>query len=106
VDRVNHRPTGGNVEPAGLSVFGRWSRDPVLGVFARFDLWQPDRRSDNRVDSRLWIAGVDWQPIKDVHIMPNMEYQEYVARGSAVAPAFHDLQARVTFYYRYSRPQS
>jgi hypothetical protein len=106
LDCVNHRATGGNVEPAGLSAFARWSRDPAFGAFARVDLWRPDRRAANRVDSRLWIAGLDWQPMKDVHVMPNFELQEYLARGAAVAPPWHDLQARITLYYRYSRPQS
>jgi ribonuclease-3 len=34
-------------------------RTATLAGFARFDLWQPDRRLDNRVDSQLWIAGLD-----------------------------------------------
>ena len=106
MDRVAHRATGGNAEPAGASLFARWSSRPTLGAFARVDVWQPDRRADDRVDSRLWIAGLDWQPLKDVHVVPNVEVQEYLAKGVAIAPAQHDVQARVTFYYRYSRPQS
>jgi hypothetical protein len=38
--------------------------------------------------------------------MPNIEAMEYIDKGTAVAPGQHDLQARITFYYRYSRPQS
>src|SRR6185295_5079652 len=98
--RVNHRPVGPNQEPRGYSVFTRFTATPTVGGFARFDLSQPDKRLVNRVDSQLWIAGLDWQPFKDLHVMPNIEATQYVAKGTAVAPAFHDLQARLTLYYK------
>jgi len=106
VDRVNHQPTGINKEPFGLSLFGRTAPRPELAFFGRVDLWQPDRRLDNRVDSQFYIAGFDWQPFKDVHFMPNFEYQRFESKGTAVKPAHNEMQARITFYYRYSRPQS
>ena len=106
LDRVNHRAGAPNQEPRGVSIFGRVAPYPVLAGFARFDLWQPDRRLTNRIDSQLWIAGLDWQPLKDVHFMPNVEATQYVAKGTAVAPAHHDLQARLTVYYRFVKPQS
>ena len=105
VDRVNHRPAG-NQEPFGFSAFVRGTPWSTLAAFGRFDLWQADRRADNRVDSELWIAGLDWQPFPDVHFMPNIEATQFDAKGTAVAPAHHELQARMTFYYRFSRPQS
>ena len=104
--RVNHKGPAPNQEPRGYSVFARGTWTPTLAAFARFDLWQPDSRADNRVDSQLWIAGVDWQPLKDVHIMPNIEATQYEKKGAATPPAHHDLQARVTFYYKFSKPQS
>ena len=107
LDRVNHLPVAtGNQEPFGFSVFARGAATPTVAAFARFDLWQPDRRADNRIDSQLWMAGLDWQPFKDVHVMPNVEGTEYDAKGTAVAPPHHDTQARVTFYYRFSKPNS
>ena len=106
VDRVNHRPVGGNQEPFGYSVYVRGTPYATLAYYARFDLWQPDKREDNRVDQQLWIAGLDWQPFKDVHVMPNVEATQFDAKGTAVAPPHHELQARVTFYYRFSKPNS
>jgi hypothetical protein len=41
-------------------------------------------RAANRVDSDLYIAGLDWEPLKDVHLMPNVEATQYHARGTAV----------------------
>ncbi|TMQ69198.1 MAG: hypothetical protein E6K80_12520 [Candidatus Eisenbacteria bacterium] len=106
LSRVNHKSGVPNQEPRGYSLFARGTLTPTVGAFARVDQWEPNHRLDNRVDSRLWIAGLDWQPYKDVHVMPNVEATEYIAKGTAVSPSHHDLQARVTFYYRYSKPQS
>ncbi|TMQ47962.1 MAG: hypothetical protein E6K71_08450 [Candidatus Eisenbacteria bacterium] len=77
---------------------------PTLGAFARYDRWEPNKRAANRVDQDLMIGGLDWQPYKDVHVMPNVEATKYRAKGTATAPAHDDLQARVTFYYRFSKP--
>jgi hypothetical protein len=106
VDRVNHKGATASEEPRGLSVFARGTATPTLVAFGRFDYWIADKRQADRVDSQLWIAGLDWQPFKDLHIMPNVEMAQYVAKGKGVAPSHHDLQARVTLYYRFSRPQS
>ena len=103
VDRVNHSPSG-NQEPFGLSVFARTAPPTAkLAAFARFDRWQPNTRAANRIDQDLYIAGFDWQAYKDVHVMPNVEAIDYRAQGTATAPA-NDVQARVTFYYKLSKP--
>jgi hypothetical protein len=104
VDRVNHATSGGNKEPFGFSVFGRWKAHPRIQVFGRYDRWQPNTRAANRIDSDLWIGGFDWEPYKDVHFMPNIEAAQYHAKGTAIAPPHHDLQARMTLYYRFSKP--
>ena len=104
--RLNHGGAKPNAELRGISVFGRGSIRPTLGAFARFDQFQNDVNKPNRVDFQLWIAGLDWQPIKDIHIMPNVEATQYLRQGTAVVPSHHDLQARITFYYLFSRPQS
>jgi len=104
VDAVVHSRVAPNTEPRGLSLFARLTPTPTLGGFVRYDRWNPNKRADNRVDSDLIIGGLDWQPYKDVHVMPNVESAQYRAQGTAVAPAHHDTQARVTFYYRFSKP--
>jgi hypothetical protein len=104
--RVNHGGPAANKEPRGASLFARGVVTPTITAFARVDHWQADHDTPNRVDSRLWILGLDWQPLKDVHVMPNIEETQYLAHGTGVAPAHHDLQARVTFFCKFSRPQS
>ena len=104
LDRVNHSPAG-NQEPFGVSVFARAAYPTAnVAAFARYDRWQPDTRAANRVDSDLYIAGVDWQVYKDVHLMPNVEATQYRARGTAIAPTHHDMQARLTFFYKFTKP--
>jgi len=107
VVRLNHRAAGvANQEQRGLSLFGRGTMSQTLGAFARVDFWSPNIRTSNRVDSRLYIAGVDWQPFKDVHVMPNVEAMQYLGKGHAVAPGQADVQARITLYWKFAKPQS
>ena len=104
VDRIIHAPGVPTVEPFGISVFARTKPMGKCVAFARFDRWQANTRLANRIDSDLYIAGVDYEPIRDVHFMPNIEATQYHAKGTADAPPHHDFQARMTFYYRFSRP--
>jgi hypothetical protein len=102
--QVAHSRVAANTELRGFSAFARAMPMPTLGAFARFDRWIPNKRATNRLDSDLIMAGVDWQPYKDVHVMPNVEATQYHAKGTAVAPAHHDTQARITFYYKFTKP--
>ena len=106
VDQVTHKPVGAYAVARAHSVFARYAPRPTLAAFARADFWQPDRNAANRVDQQLWIAGLDWQPLKDVHFMPNVEAMQYHAVGTGVVPPHHDLQARVTLYWKFTKPQS
>ena len=104
VDRVNHSVTTRNAEPFGFSVFGRYKVQEKATAFARMDRWQPNTRAANRIDTDMYIAGVDFEPYKDVHVMPNIEATQYHARGTTDAPPHHDVQARVTFYFKFAKP--
>ena len=95
-----------NQDQRGYSIYVRTLPRPTFGAFARFDAWDPDRNQPNRVTSQLWIAGVDWTPFKDVHFMPNIEATQFDAKGTAVAPAHHELQARLTVFYKFAKPNS
>jgi hypothetical protein len=106
VDCVAHMGPLPTQEPRGLSVFARGTATPTLGAFARLDLWTPDKRLASRVDSQLWIAGLDWRPFRDVHLMPNVEAVHYVRKGAAVAPSHSDIQARITFFYAFGGPHT
>ena len=100
--QVIHTPV--HTYPVGYSVFARFAGTAKLHAYARYDKFQPDTKGANRVDQSLYIAGFDWEPYKDVHLMPNIESMQYDARGTATPPPHHDTQARITFYYRFSKP--
>jgi hypothetical protein len=106
VEQVGHRPAGVFSYAVGHSVFARYSATPTLAGFARVDFWQPDLNTANRVNQRLYIAGFDWQPLKDVHFMPNVESLQYLAKGNGVVPPHHDLNARLTLFWKFTKPQS
>lgn len=105
-DQVKHHIGAPNQEPVGLSVFARAMPTDLFGLFVRYDLWQPDKRLANRVDTNFFIAGFDWQVYKDVHLMPNIESMQYISKGTGVVPMSNETQARITFYYLFAKPQS
>lgn len=107
--QVAHKSPGAYTEAVVQSLFARYSASPTIATFARADYWQKDRRVAHREDQWLFIMGVDWQPAKDVHFIPNIESLQYVQKGAPSAASLHpynDLQARVTLYWKFSKPQS
>ena len=82
VTQVRHKGPAPTQEPRGYSIFANSTLTPTLAAFARFDHWEPDHRADNRVDNELYIAGVDWQPFRDVHVMPNLEAEPVSLTGN------------------------
>jgi len=103
LQRVIHDPALAYQKPTGFSAFARGSVVPAkLNAYARYDRWIPDKNKGNRVDSDLWIAGLDYQAWRDIHLEPNLEGTQYHGRGTgpaSVPPPYHDLQARFTVYY-------
>jgi hypothetical protein len=106
VEQVSHKPVGAYGYAVGHSFFARYSAKPTLAAFARLDLWAPDQNTPNRVNQQLYIAGFDWSPFKDVHIEPNVESMQYVAKGTGVVPPHHDLQLRLTLFWKFTKPTS
>jgi hypothetical protein len=100
--QVIHNPV--YTYPVGFSLFARFTGTAKLHGYARWDRFQPNTKAADRVDQDLYIAGLDWEPYKDVHFMPNIESMQYNAQGTADPPSHHDTQARLTFYYRFSKP--
>lgn len=105
-----------------VSVF---ARGPIvkdkLGFFARYDMYNPGGNLDNgnytayaeqrvsqydvNTKESFVTAGLDFTPIKNVHIMPNIWYNTYsfTGRTNAARPDGYDLVYRLTFYYIYGK---
>ena len=106
VEQVTHRAVGAYGYAVGHSFFARYAARTTFAAYARVDLWAPDQNTPNRVNQQLYIAGFDWSPFKDVHIEPNVESMQYVAKGTGTVPAHHDLQLRLTLFWKFTKPTS
>ena len=107
---------------SGLTLFvkGRIKKDK-LGFFARYDNYNPSinlnngtyasyaeqktsQYDPNNKESFLTL-GLDYTPIKNVHIMPNIWRNTYSWQGtpSTSKPDDNDMVYRITFYYIYGK---
>jgi hypothetical protein len=101
-----------NVVPLIFSVFvhGQIIKDK-LNYFARYDNFNPDTKFDAAVkysskvpsDKENFItAGLDWTPVKNVHLMPNIWYDSFSSMKKNVSGKTkndYDMAARLTFFY-------
>ncbi len=101
-----------DITPFALSVFIRGQIiGSTLGYFARFDSYNPDRNFDPNAEyaskmstdkENFITAGLDWSPVKNVHLMPNIWYNSYnsmLNNASGNLKHDYDMTARMTFYY-------
>ncbi len=103
-----------------LFVRGRITKDK-WGFFARYDMYTPSANLNNGLYSAyseqkvsqydpnnnesFLTLGLDYTPIKNVHIMPNIWYNTYKNAGpaSTAKPDDNDMVYRLTFYYIYGK---
>jgi len=93
---------GADRSPFCLSLFA-WAEVPNvqgLNVFARYDFYNPDTKvSSTGFNENFMTVGLDYMPIPNVHIMPNLWLNSYSAKGTGSVNA--DVVGRVTFFYIY-----
>lgn len=105
----------------GISMFVRGPISKTkLGYFARFDTFNPygkfndsytsyreiSTNYDPNTKERFVTAGLDYAPVKNVHLMPNIWYNQYEAQRSNLtgkAKQDYDLVYRMTFHYVFGR---
>jgi hypothetical protein len=105
-----------DVNVFGFSVF---AHAPIikdkLRVFARFDSFDPDtkyssnnRYTNNSINGHLKesfiTAGLDWTPVTNVHVMPNIWLNNYTDEAANVTGRIksdYDMDARVTFFWKF-----
>ncbi len=90
-----------DVKPFGISLFA-WAPLPVsekLAAFARFDTYDPNTEISSDYKENFITLGLDYTPIKNVHIMPNIWLNSFSGNGGAKRAM--DKVARVTFFYVY-----
>jgi hypothetical protein len=101
-----------NALASGVSIFARGTISKKLGYVLRYDYYNPDTKFNKNnlyaasytgvfIES-LVLAGLDYTPIKNVHLMPNVWYDMYNNRNAAVnnlSIKSDDLAFRLTVHY-------
>jgi len=106
------RPDTANAVAAGISIFARGSLiKDKLGFAIRYDNYNPDTKfsSSNTYKATytffkesFFLVGLDYMPVKNVHIMPNLWYNAYSNKATAqnnLAKNSNDMALRLTVYY-------
>lgn len=102
--------TYANESTIGFSVFARGKLREKIFAYLRYDHYNPDARfspqliymdpyDQNRED--FFVAGLDFQPIEKVHLMPNIWYNHYHHKmGYKIEKVLndYDLVARCTVW--------
>ncbi len=93
----------------GLSVFLRNNWTKKISSFIRYDKYNPDNFYNSSTkyigtyanyNESFFTAGIDFQPIEKLHIIPNIWYNHYHNKNNQPANLFNgnDLVARCTAY--------
>ena len=105
-----------DVAPSGISFFltQQLTKDK-LNFFARFDVYNPDSKfsannkylgSYNSNKESFATIGLDFIPYKNVHIMPNLWYDQFHSKlpdATGKSKNDYDLEARVTLYFLFNK---
>jgi hypothetical protein len=95
---------GADKTPFGLSVFV-WAPIPGsenLNAFARYDFHNPNTKiSGAGLNEGFITAGLDYMPIKNVHLMPNVWVNTFSNKASGGTNPDADVVGRMTFFYIY-----
>lgn len=88
--------------PSGISSFIWGTLNEKLNAFARYDFYNPDTKiSNSGLEENFFVAGFDYVPNKNVHLMPNILVTSYSPKLSGAPKPDSDVIPRVTFYYIY-----
>ncbi len=114
--QLNAKSDGTDVTPFGFSAFvkGRLIKNK-LQAFARYDSYNPDnsyRDQDvlsgynaanmfRHYDEQFFLAGLDYTPHKNVHLMPNLWVNAYTPKADAplLVDRKADIIPRLTFFF-------
>jgi len=101
-----------NALASGISVFARGNISSKLAFVLRYDYFNPDSKfnlnnvyaaSYSGVNTESFVlAGLDFAPVKNVHLVPNIWYDMYKNRYASVnnlSDKSNDLAFRLTVHY-------
>jgi len=101
-----------NATSFGISIFMRGTIiKNKLGFFARYDNWNADTKFNGTYTyttgglpnvENFITAGLDYTPHKNIHVIPNIWFDEFSNRTKGItglAKSDYDMVVRVTLYY-------
>lgn len=90
-----------NLQALGISGFGSVNFVPSFALVGRFDYFDPNINANVLGDSRNYaVAGISWQPMPALQIIPNVLYEMYERMPNGTLPTAA-MTARLTFSYVY-----
>jgi hypothetical protein len=96
---------GDDVKPFGIALFAWFSVPNVeqCNAFFRFDTFYPNTRRVNAGYTEHYITfGIDYMPIPNIHLMPNIWINSFTEKSSVTSKKESDIVARMTFFYVYN----
>jgi hypothetical protein len=103
-------------QPSGISLYvTRQLTKDKLNLFARADIYNPDSKFSadknyiqgyNTNKDFFATIGLDFIPYKNVHIMPNIWYNQYQSKLKGAGGNLkndYDLEARITLYFIFNK---
>jgi len=110
-------------QDATVNGFSIWVKGPIVknwSYFARFDTYNPDTNFNTAdtytvntnygsynptVKEQFYTGGVDYNPIKNVHFMPNFWLVNYSNQGPTATSVVneHTIVYRFTFFYTFGK---
>ncbi|MBM4167599.1 MAG: hypothetical protein FJ215_00335 [Ignavibacteria bacterium] len=92
---------GRDIIPAGASLFAWLSVAKPVILFARYDYSDPDRKiAGAGYKEHFAVAGLDFMPVSNVHIMPNVWFNTFDPKGRSPKKDA-DVVARITVFFVY-----
>ncbi len=105
-----------DVASSGISFFlTKQLTKNKLNLFARLDFYNPDTKYNsnnnyangyNTNKETFATLGLDFIPYKNVHIMPNLWYDQFHSKSPGASGDFkndYDLEARITLYFLFNK---
>jgi hypothetical protein len=120
--------SGISIEGAIVLSRDKHTQDPKFSLVARYDLYNPNANfnanyvyaestsgpkvsntnynysGSNAYTEQFFLLALDYQPINQIHLMPNIWYDGFNNRNNGVknrAASDYDLVPRLTFYYTF-----
>lgn len=121
INTVSH--TAENTNVRAFSVFARGVMTKGWNYFARFDSYNPDTKFngadtygsslsnysayDPTVKQQFYTFGLDYNPTKNVHFMPNVWFDRYSSEFDKTTTGYladnHTLVYRLTFFFTFGK---